>query len=55
MEDKWEVIAFESARGEMPVEEFIRSLDKSAVSNMGLLVKKYIYYTGLRRKLIEFP
>lgn len=28
----WEVIAFESARGEMPVEEFIKSLDKLAIS-----------------------
>ncbi len=34
MEDKWEVIAFESTRGEMPVEEFIRSLDESAISKI---------------------
>lgn len=32
MEDSWEVIAFESARGEMPVEDFIRSLDQSSIS-----------------------
>ncbi len=32
MEDKWEVIVFESARGEKPVEEFIRSLDSSTIS-----------------------
>lgn len=28
----WEVIAFESARGEQPVEEFIKSLAKATIS-----------------------
>lgn len=32
MDSNWEVVAFESARGEMFVEEFIRSLDKAAIS-----------------------
>lgn len=34
MEDdnKWEVISFESARGEQFVEKFIRSLDKATIS-----------------------
>lgn len=33
MEDHdWEVISFESARGEQPVEEFIKSLDRPTIS-----------------------
>lgn len=32
MEDSWEVIAFESTRGEMPVEDFVRSLDQASIS-----------------------
>lgn len=32
MEARWEVIVFESARGEQYVEEFIKSLDKPTIS-----------------------
>ena len=31
----WNVIVFESARGEKPVEEFIKSLEESAIAKVG--------------------
>jgi len=31
----WNVIVFESKRGEKPVEEFIKSLEKSAIAKVG--------------------
>lgn len=34
MEDKWEIIFFETPRGEKVVKEFIKSLDEKAISKI---------------------
>lgn len=50
MEDKWEVIFFETPRGEKIVKEFIKSFDEKTVSKIGReidLLEKHGPFLGM--------
>lgn len=50
MEDKWEVIFFETPRGEKVVKEFIKSLDEKTISKIGSgidLLEKHGPFLGM--------
>lgn len=50
MEDKWEVIFFETPRGEKIVKEFIKSLDEKTISKIGReidLLEKHGPFLGM--------